>query len=74
MNEWIKLSFKWIFTDRKRHKIFIDNQQTQGAVNTFKKNEWLTRFKHQPNHWAYRDFKKMCYERICLIEDASKDL
>jgi len=74
MIKWLKLSFRWIFTDRKRYKSFIDNQQTQVSVNTFKKNEWLTRFKCYQNHWVYRDFKKMCYKRIILIEHASKDL
>lgn len=74
MIEWLKLSFKWVFKDRKRYKNFIDNQQTQVSVNTFKKNEWLTRFKYHHNHWSYRDFKMMCYKRICLIEHASKDL
>jgi hypothetical protein len=74
MSEWLKLSFRWIFKDRQRCKAVIDNQLTQGAVNNFKRNLWLTRFKHQPNHWAHRDFKKMCYERICFIEHTSKDL
>ena len=74
MKSWLNLSFKWVFKDRKRYKSFIDTQQTQRSVNAFKKNEWLTKFKHYPNHWVYRDFKRMCYERVYLIEDASRDL
>lgn len=71
---WWSMTFNWMIKGRRRCKAIIDNQLTQGAVNTFKTNLWLTKFKFQPNHWAYRDFKKMCYERIYLIEDANKDL
>lgn len=70
---WCPMTYNWLTRGRRRCKTVIDNQLTQGAVNTFKKNLWLTKFRYQPNHWAYRDFKKMCYERICLIEDANKD-
>ena len=71
---WFSMTFNWIIKGRRRCKAVIDNQLTQGAVNTFKKNLWLTKFRYQPNHWAYRDFKKMCYKRIRLIEEANKDL
>ena len=71
---WLKLSLNWATKERRRCKAVIDNQLTQGAVNAFKRNLWLTRFRYQPNHWAHRDFKKMCYKRIWLIEDANEDL
>lgn len=71
---WLKLSLNWILKGRRRCKAVIDNQLTQSAVNVFKKNLWLTKFRYQPNHWAHRDFKSMCCKRINLIEDANKDL
>ena len=70
---WWALTFGWIIKLR-RFKSAINKQMTQGEVNTFKNNLWLTIFKYQPNHWTYRDFKSMCYKRIYLIECANKDL